>query len=80
MLKVAHTPVGNLNFGQFSSASRPKVVGSVLPRLAGIGYGSQYHRGMAPVGPSRLFSTLSRIIPIRVAKRVESTLTVPPCI
>lgn len=78
-LKVAHTPVGNLNFGQFSSTSWPKVVGGSVLVLAGIGYGSQYHRGMAPVGPSRLFSTLSRIIPVRVAKRVGgSTLTVPP--
>lgn len=31
-LKVAHTPVGNLNFGQFSSTSWPKVVRSPMHR------------------------------------------------
>lgn len=34
---------------------------------AGMGCGSQYHRGMAPAGSPPLFSTLSRIIRVRAS-------------
>jgi len=69
VFKVARIPMGNLNFGRSSSHIRicvcvmyTRAYGYVGPRrldllCAGMGCGSQYHRGMTPAGstPYRSF-------------------------
>lgn len=80
-LKLRIRPVGNLNFGQFSSASRPKVarLGPPTPK--------REHRLWEPISPgygshgavAALFHPFSYYTHPCKAKRAGSTLT-PPCI
>lgn len=66
VLKVARIPMGNLNFGRSSTHVRTDICVRVCGRTciyvgprrfgllcAGMGCGSQYHRGMTPAGSPR---------------------------
>lgn len=53
-LKVAHTSGGKFEFWPVFLDVGPRWFGLLC---AGMGYGSQYHRGMALAGSPRLFST-----------------------